>query len=1183
MKRHLLLLLLTATPLFAITTVQETPREFSAAGDFNGDGFSDVLVLDKTSGIYRIGYGNVAGTLNFAEGRPSGMDTVTGFAVGKLSGTRDSFAVASPTANRAHVLSPLSAGYTEPKIAAAGTGAQLLAAFDMPGGPGPTAEDDLASFATLDPVMGTQLRALRSNSGTWSLLNQTDVPAGEVAHGNSLTPAAGATPLFSYMSRGGTTDGFHGWQLTGATTTEVLTVAAMPAGREYVSAIFEAPRTDVFFYTPGQPGVGVRRILVGAPWTFGAETAATFGEPIKQMVAVNDLAGTKMLVRFSSGALALYGYTEAGGFSAGQQITPNGANGLISGLIPMPGNAFQLLFAPVAGAASTTAVTFQRTSSGFSQTAITTLPALRPLTAFANVMLLADGPFRAPYVPLLRTYRARDWASGVTVGGGPFNVSVDAADYGGVSQGIGAPSGQSVGTAAVLPGGTAVNQQHARFSLFSFDSTLGSAVEDITISPAAGTYAGAVKIEFTGQSAGSTIYTRRNSSGPFTVWTSAAAPSIFLPTTVEFHVRNAAGITSPTRAAHYEFSKPPALQDTDGDGVPDFVEIARGLNPAGGPDSDLDGFSDRDEIAAGTDPNSAASKPAAPAPALDSMLVDISAVLQSTSGATTGTPVDGQPIMVHDPFGNAVGTASVDTSSSASLGGYAGFARLTAVGIQPELQYLVARTSEHFDVTPGTTITTRRGREMVALLPVTPRGPWSFGTTDTGLPVVQTPWSWGGVNWLAGSTNWNFGLGENEGFDANWSATQPAPEWGGTTAGYTVAAWQTQFQAAINRGAQPYATVKLTPVTTISALIAAKIIGDQLAARTGTAVDGTALAFDRSLAPAFEGLHLPDPAHPSAPVFQVQSLIQGIDLAVALDLTVPGAVALRKIARTVYARHQALASADLATLPMPLTALATFVRTGAMPAEYTGAGAGFTAADLAAASAKIAALGITLMTRPSATLALFTPNFTNSTGLTLVRNSSGNLYALLDENLRATELPADLAAGTPLFVTAYTDLPTSGGFPALEVIGIDLTSLPSLVGSDSDGDLLADEWELRHFGTLARDGHDSLDGSPYSLGQEYLDGTDPLSAGSSPLNPPTEMRFTEFQLAVESGTPRLRARWPTAYAGFVSVSFDTSPNLTSWTDNTAFNGTYVGSGYFTRDVTFTGSKGFFRAHARLKP
>lgn len=1181
MKIFPLLLLLTATPLFAGTPVQETDREFSAAGDFNGDTFPDLLVVDKTSGVYRIGYGSASGAMTFAQGRPSGIGTLSGCAVGKLDGTAsDSFAVTTPSANRAQILSPATTGYTEPKPAQdVGVGAKLLAAFEMPSGPAPTAEDDLASFATLDSVMGTQIRTLRSNAGSWTLLNQTDTPESDVAHGNPLVPASAATPLFAYISNGGTTNGFHAWQMTGAANTEVLAISGLPAGTNFVAATFEAPRADVIFYTPGQPTVRVRRIMPGAPWTFSAEAPFTFAGAIQQLVTVSDAAGPKVLAHFTSGALAIYGYTQIGGFSAPTPITPSGASGLLSGLVPMPGNSFQLLFAPSSGAASATSVNFKHGTSGWTQTAVTALSPHRPLAANANLLLLANMPFRAPHVSLIRAYRAADWTTAISIGGGPISVNVQSGNYGGAVVGIGSPSGQTLGVAASAPGGTAINQQHAQFSVFSYLPTLGSAIEDVTIAPEPGTFATGVQITFTGMSAGSSVLFRRSESAPFTAWSLAAPPWIFSPTTVEYYVRTATGLTSPTRSARYEFSKTPALQDQDGDGVPDFVEVARGLDPAGGPDSDGDGFSEQDEIAANTNPNSSASRPSAAAPALNSMMVDVSASLQNASGSSTGTPKNGTAMTLHDPFGNAVGAATVVPPTSGG-GPAAAFCRVTAVGILPDLQYLVARTSEHFDVAPASG-NERRGREMIAIVPVTPLDPWSFGATDTGLPVVQTGWSWGGVNWLTGSTNWDVGLGENDGFDANWSATQLAPEWSTSAVGYSPASWESQFLTAINRGAQPYAKVTLTPVTSIVALITNKIIGEQLAARSGIAVDGTLLAFDQSLTPVFEGLRTADPAHPAAPAFRVQSLLQAVDSAVALDLADPGSVALQKISRAVYARHQALVSTDLASLPMPLTALAIFVRSGALPVEYTGVGAGFTAADVTAANAKIAALAA-LTTRPTETFIFTTRSVPSPAGLTMVESSGGNLFALFDASLAPSLLPPNLPAGTPLAVSAYTDLPNVAGFPALEVISIQITSLPFLTGADSDGDMLADEWELRLFGFLGHDGFTSLDGSSYALGQEYLDGTDPLSAGSSPPLPPTPMRFTEFQLALESGTPRLRARWPAAYADFITVSFDTSHDLTSWLDNPAFSGVYMGNGYFVRDVTFTGAKGFYRAHPRLK-
>lgn len=51
----------------------------------------------------------------------------------------------------------------------------------------------------------------------------------------------------------------------------------------------------------------------------------------------------------------------------------------------------------------------------------------------------------------------------------------------------------------------------------------------------------------------------------------------------------------------YEPAPPPAVTDTDGDGLPDTDEAGRGTDPAN-PDTDGDGVSDGAEVAAGTDP-----------------------------------------------------------------------------------------------------------------------------------------------------------------------------------------------------------------------------------------------------------------------------------------------------------------------------------------------------------------------------------------------------------------------------------------------------------------------------------------------------------------------------------------------------------------------------------------------------
>ena len=193
MKTFLSCFLISAVAASAGTFVQQTPVEFAASGDFNGDSVPDVLVLDKNSGLYRVAYGTGSGGLTFSDSRPSGVPNATGLALGKIHGTLvESFAVTALEQNRVQILSPTTSGVTVPvSIFSAGHGPQVLAALDLPAGAPPTAEDDLALVAARDPVDVSQIRQIRSNAGTWPLLTTQNIPDAPARNGNPILPATG--------------------------------------------------------------------------------------------------------------------------------------------------------------------------------------------------------------------------------------------------------------------------------------------------------------------------------------------------------------------------------------------------------------------------------------------------------------------------------------------------------------------------------------------------------------------------------------------------------------------------------------------------------------------------------------------------------------------------------------------------------------------------------------------------------------------------------------------------------------------------------------------------------------------------------------------------------------------------------------------------------------------------------
>src|SRR6516165_12405747 len=81
------------------TFIYETPNEFFGNGDFDGDGRTDLIIVDKASGKYRLGYQTAAGLFSWVDCRPSGIKGVSGVGIGKfLAQNLDAFAFTSPDA-----------------------------------------------------------------------------------------------------------------------------------------------------------------------------------------------------------------------------------------------------------------------------------------------------------------------------------------------------------------------------------------------------------------------------------------------------------------------------------------------------------------------------------------------------------------------------------------------------------------------------------------------------------------------------------------------------------------------------------------------------------------------------------------------------------------------------------------------------------------------------------------------------------------------------------------------------------------------------------------------------------------------------------------------------------------------------------------------------------------------------
>src|ERR1043165_5362984 len=85
----------------SISFVYETPTEFFGNGDFDGDGRADVVIVDKISGKFRLGYQSSAGIFSWVDNRPSGMKGIAGLGLGHvLAKDHDALAFTAPDENQ---------------------------------------------------------------------------------------------------------------------------------------------------------------------------------------------------------------------------------------------------------------------------------------------------------------------------------------------------------------------------------------------------------------------------------------------------------------------------------------------------------------------------------------------------------------------------------------------------------------------------------------------------------------------------------------------------------------------------------------------------------------------------------------------------------------------------------------------------------------------------------------------------------------------------------------------------------------------------------------------------------------------------------------------------------------------------------------------------------------------------
>lgn len=1107
---------------WAAAAALETPTEFHASGDFDGDTRTDLVIVERSTGIYRVALQTSPGSYSWTEARASGVPGVAAVSVGRvLATTRDALVLTSPEANRVNVLDLSSPALPSIPVAwhSPGIGPRTVVALDI-GGAGNTAHDDLYVVTALNGAPAPIQQALGRSTGSALTALGPAAATVDVQRGDRVQLSAGGPVRLALVVRAGGGTDLRVFSTATGSLVPVATAAGIPEGARFVAHRFGAGVWHQFlFHTPGSPRLQLRQVQELVPGTFSFAAAVDFdlGKAIAAVQVLPGPGSARLLVLHQDGAeAAIYDFdgiaapalVQSFAAPAGSQFT--GAAAL--------GDLQTLLFSGGSGTGRSTGYAMKKWDGAtYVEGPSGALPDGSPYAAPANVFLFQSEPFVTPSPVLVQRLAAGDWTSQPILAGVPLRISVTVESYGGSSSGLGSPLPRTLAEATPPAAFALANQYLPSISVFSLYPPIGDENVEVRIQPAAGAQTTAIQVSLTASVPGAVVRYRVDDGGTWTTYTSPFA--VFRDTTVQYFAQlPASDRKSVIHRATYTFAGDASERDSDNDGVPDFAELGldannngtpdyaelgEGLDPVvAGKDADGDGFADLDEWIAGTNPYSDASTPAAGSRLEDRSGFDLFLTPRPWDGTVSvpSTALAGANLRLHAVTGTLL-QFSRATNLAAPAPPSVPTALMTNVVVDTRQRLLAVATESHFAIATASS-DKLLGRELVGLLPVP--------DLAAGVPV-------------------SYSLG------------------GGTLAA-EAAAWRAAAQAAA--GLQPRVewVRDLTPEDTLTAALVERRLELLLHERGLDPTNRLSLFSFRAgdvdrRAPTLTELVGLEQEAGGLSAYRVVDLHAGISNAVALADSANGQ-RLRDLNLEIVRISSAFNNVSPGAYPLPLEVLREFFRSGTLHSNYLAA-TSLDAAAIAAAAAGVGEMLAVPMPRPKATLELTAqPGGVTGECTTLYLGADPRSLVFADGSAYFFPESFELVPGTVVEVTGYTDLP-AGACPGgvIEVISARVTAVPAVPTVDTDGDLLPDSYECAFFGSLAADPFEDLDLDGYSNLQEFLDGTDPgdaLARGAAPaaLLPPVILVSLK-----PNGSLGLRWGFPSAYADRFHFGVTTAAKL----------------------------------------
>lgn len=1123
--------------------VLEADREWLVAADFDGDGLSEVTIVDRVSGQYRVGWQKAPDNVGWADAQLTGVTDVEGVAAGRLIDlNHDSLAFTSPALNRVQVLTPDSATTVSSQpVHTLAFGPGQVVALDVVG-TGNTAHDDLLVEARLmGPPNPSFLESVRSSGGgTFAILNDGIQSESRFRDLQRMQLRDGDPSVAIALHRmGGSSNDLFAWDHQFNPPSPVVAgQAGTTLNSRLVGGRFSnRPLATLLVYEPGQDFAAVWRLNENGASDFILSHLFDLGFPADagRLALLPDPSGNRLLFIAADGSQAIvYQFNEDPNPEVLEVITQEG--GLpFTGILPL-GDGHFVMLSGVNGV-STQFQTWLQNGDGYEAGPSGSLPSLDSNANRATILEFRSEPLVVEQAGMTRSIAVGDWSNTAMLAGAPLQLSSTIEAFAGASGGLDNPMLKSIGPAHPDSTFALPNQYRSDISFFQLFAARGDEVVDVSVVPGGGSFAQAVQVTLSAVPDTVVIGYRLGEQDNWAAFPGTPI-NIFTNTTLQFFAINGANEKSPIRSETYTFTSGPDDLDSDGDGVPDYVELAEGLDPANsGNDGDGDGFFDRDELITGTDPLDPGSFPGVGHERLEDLnLIDLHVTPEPYDGAQAvrTTSLVGSNVRAFDTSGSLL---SAGTTFNMGMAGVPDPVAQLQPGVQPELPWFTAITDPHFElvtVDPDR----NRGRELLRVIPM---------PENDALPAVA------------------------HAFDPAASLSVNANAWIGEVQGLYAA----RDRLTLNR--------TLREDDTLIGLLLEHQLARIFLERGGDWATNLTL-FPQRLADAgrraptlLELRGLERRVSPALPGYRLVTLLEHFESSVK-----SGAGAnldqLRLLTREVYRISSALHNDDPGTYASPITVIREFLGSGILDVNYA-AQTTLSPADLVAAFTSVNDLFDGAPTRPYQTVQLVVRPDSFSGECTLMDTLNGlatwSLFHANGEAYGALET-FDLLPGAEVQVSGYTDAGLGGcGFSGIEIDTIRLQLVPAASTYDLNGNLLIDSWEQVFFGGTVNP-FDDDDGDLFTNVQEMFEGSDPNDALGQPGVPVAALAPPVLQIEIQPNNGvRLTWMWPLAYANQIQVQMLSKPTLSDPFDTTPLTPIHIGGDEFEVVVADPGTAAYF--------